>query len=128
MGPIGGATIRTYRAEGGALVRGQALIQGTADDQVKTPAAVATGNLKVVGIAVEAAAAAGDLVPVCVLGECIAIAGGAVTAQDICKAATTNGRLTATSTDNDSVFGHAVSGAAADGDEFVLIITGAARY
>ncbi len=128
MGPTGPRVERTYRAEGGALVRGQAVIPGTAEDQVKTPAAVATGNLKVVGICAEAAAAAGDPVRVVEHGECIAIAGGVVAPGDALKAATVNGRLTATVTDNDGIFAEAKSNAAADGDECVAFVRGPARY
>jgi len=119
--------IRTFLAEGGALTRGMAVVQGTADNQVKAPGSVATGNLKVRGIVVEDAAEDAP-VAVCVDGECIHIADDVVAAGDQIKTADANGKGTPTTTDNDGIYGEAVSPAAADGDEFVLNFRGASRY
>jgi len=119
--------IRTFRAEGGALTRGMAVIAGTAQDQVAAPASVATGNLKVVGIVVEDIAQ-GDPGPVCVGGECIMIADAAIAHGDQLKTVDAGGKATATTTDNDGIYGEAVSDAAADGDEFVGNFRGAGRY
>jgi len=127
MGPTGPRVERTYRAEGAGILRGIAVIPGTAEDQVKVPASVATGNLKVVGIASEDAAA-GDPVKVVEHGECIAIAGGVVAPGDALKAAGVNGRLTATTTANDGIFAEAKSNAAADSDQCVVFVRGPSLY
>ncbi len=127
MGPTGPRVERTYRAEGAGILRGIAVIPGTAEDQVKIPAAVATGNLKVAGIAAEDAAA-GDPVRVVEHGECFAVAGGVVASGDSLKTVDVDGRLDATTTDNDGVFAEAKSAAAADGDGFVAFVRGPSRY
>ena len=117
MGPMPGAEIRTYRGEGGALTRGTAVMQGTAQDQVKAPTGA---NVRPAGIVVETTAAAGDPVAVVRRGECIAIAGGVVAPGDYVEITGVNGRLTTTAVAGHEVVGRAVSAAAADGDEFVL--------
>lgn len=127
MGPTGNRVERTYRAEGGTLTRGMAVIPGTAEDQVKAPAVVATGNLKVVGIVAEEVAA-GAPVRVVTHGECIAIAAAAVNHGDALKTTAAAGKSEPTTTDNDGIYGHAVSDAAADTDEFVIMVDGPSRY
>jgi len=127
MGPAGIPDVRSYVAEGGTLTRGMAVIPGTAQNQVKAPGAVATGNLKVIGIVAEEAAA-GAPVQVVVGGECVAIAVAAVTHGDILKTVAAAGKVEPTTTDNDGVFAQAVSDAAADGDECIVRILGPGRY
>lgn len=117
MGPIGDAALRTFRAEGGALTKGTAIMAGTADDQVKAPTGA---GVRCEGVVEESVDAADKAVKVVRTGECIAIAGGVVNRQDFVKIGGTNGRLVATTTANDELAGRAVSSAAADGDEFVL--------
>lgn len=126
-GPAGIPDIRTFQAEGGALTRGMAVIPGTAETQVKAPAVVATGNLKVVGIVVEDIAedAWG---PVCIHGECIMIADAVIAHGDQLKTVAASGKATATTTDDDGTYGEARSDAAADADEFVGFFRGASRY
>lgn len=119
--------MRTFTAEAGALTRGMAVIAGTGQNQVKAPGAVATGNLKVKGIVVEDAAQDAP-VKLCVDGECIMIAGAAVNHGDQLKAADSTGKSTGTTTDNDGIYGEAVSDAAADADEFVGYFRGSSRY
>ena len=126
MGPAGERGERTYVAEG-AITRGMAVTPGTAENQVKPPAAVATGNLKVVGIAAEAAAS-GEPVRVVTRGECTAIAGAAITHGDILKTTAAAGKVELTVTDNDGVFAQAVSDAAADADEVTVRVIGPGRY
>ena len=126
MGPTGTRVERTYRAEA-ALTRGRAVIPGTAEDQVKEPATAATGNLKVLGIVAETVAS-GDPVRIVTHGECIMIAGAAVNHGDLLKTTAAAGKAEATTTDNDGIFGHAVSDAAADTDEFVGFVDGPSRY
>jgi hypothetical protein len=126
MGPAGSRTERTYRAEG-AITRGMAVIPGTAEDQVKAPANVATGNLKVVGIAAEAAAS-GEPVRIVTQGEVEALAGAAVAHGDILKTVDVDGACEPTTTDNDGVFAQAVSDADADGDFFIARVFGPNRY
>ncbi len=126
-GPMGNADVRTFRAEGGTLTRGLAVIPGTADDQVKAAAAVATGNLKVVGIVTETAAE-GEPVRICVKGECLAIVAAAVVLGDSLKTVGTASKVEPTTTDNDGVFAVARSAAATDGDECVVDVLGPARY
>ena len=127
MGVSGSPDSRTYLAEGGALTRGMAVIPGTAQNQVKAPAAVATGNLKVVGIVAEDAVQDAP-VRVVVRGECVAIVVAAVAHGDILKTAGVAGKVEPTTTDNDGIFAVAVSDAAADGDEAIVRIVGPARY
>jgi len=126
-GPAGIPDVRTFLAEGGALTRGMAVIAGTAENQVKAPGSVATGNLKVKGIVVEDALEDAP-VKVCIDGECIMIADDVIAHGDQLKTVDANGKATATTTDNDGIYGEAVSDAAADGDEFVGYFRGASRY
>lgn len=127
MGPAGMPRERSYVAEGGTLTRGMAVIPGTAENQVKAPGAVATGNLQVIGIVAEDAAA-GAPVRVITHGECVAIAGAAITHGAILATVAATGKVVATSTDNDGVFAQAVSDAGADGDDVVIRVLGPARY
>ena len=106
---------RTYRAEV-ALTRGQAVIQGTADDQVKLPGAA---NVPCIGI-VEEDAAAGAPVSVIVGGEAVAIAGAAIAAGAYVQTAGASGKVIATAAAGQNFLGRAVHAAAADADEVVL--------
>ena len=121
MGSIGFPKKRTYRIEGGQLLRGTAVIQGTADDQVKAPAAA---NAKGIGV-LEETIAQDKHGAVIKGGESIAIAGGAIVAGELVKIGGANGRMIAgvdppAATTTENYVGRAVTGAAADGDEFIL--------
>ncbi len=126
MGVSGIPETRTYTAEG-ALTRGMAVIPGTAQNQVKPAAVVATGNLKVVGIVAEDAA---DGAPVRIVtqGECVAIAAAAIAHGDALKTVAAASKVEPTTTDNDGIFAVAVSDAAADGDECIVRVLGPSRY
>lgn len=119
-GPVGGATTRTYKAEGGNLLRGTAVIAGTAEDQVKAPAAANDPAIGVLGENIDQ----DKIGPMVMSGETIAIAGGVVADGDWVKVGGVDGRLitiggeAAVSVLN--IIGRARSNAAADGDEFVL--------
>lgn len=115
--------IITKEAEGGAIGAGLAVIQGTATKQAKLPAAAGDRAVGITGFAVDAA---GKPMPVIILGTVKAIAGGAITAGAPIQVGGTNGRLTAAAPAaavNADIVGHALSAAAADGDEFDLLVT-----
>jgi hypothetical protein len=126
MAPAGLREERTYIAEG-TITRGMAVIPGTAENQVKPPGSVATGNLLVIGIAAENAAS-GDPVRVVTRGEVTAIAKTAITHGSLLKTVGADGRVEPTTTDNDGVFAQAVSDAAGDTDEVTIRVLGPNRY
>jgi len=126
MGPTGTRVERSYVAEG-VITRGMAVIPGTAQNQVKPPASVATGNLKVMGIAAEDAAS-GALVRIVEHGECVAIVVAAVVHGDALKTVAAAGKVEPTTTDNDGIFAHAISDGATDGDEAIVFVDGPSRY
>lgn len=116
--PQGLLTVRTYRAEGGALAHRLAVMQGTADDQAK----VVTGaGVACVGLVLEnaGAAAAGDLVSIVTHGEAIGIAGEDL-APGMWLIVDTNGKLTDGSGTDAHFIGQALSTAAADTDEVLV--------
>jgi hypothetical protein len=116
-GPASSPLKRSYRGEGGALTRGFGVQQGTAEDQAKVSGAAT----KVLGVVDESTAAAGDPVGVVLFGECIAIAGGLVTAGMPLKT-DANGKFVDASAADVETGGKALTGAAADGDEFVMFV------
>lgn len=120
MGPVSTITHkRTYRAEGGGLTRGYGVIAGTADDQVKaaTPAAA-----RCVGVVSETTANAGDATNVVLFGETIAIAGAAIARGDRVKVMD-GGKWEPGNAADVETGGVALSAAAADGDEFVMLVS-----
>lgn len=125
QGPASTPMVRTFVASG-AIVKGSAVVY-QADGAVQAPAATATGCLDVLGIALEAAAS-GEDVAVVILGEARAIASAAITPGQRLKADNTAGKVTPTSTDNDGIFATALSAAAADTDEVLILVTGMGRY
>lgn len=118
MAPIGDPHKRTYRAEGGALTRGYGVMQGTAADQAKAPTGAA---VEVLGVVDENVAAAGDPASVILHGECIAIAGAAISAGDRVKIMA-NGKWEPGNSADVATGGKALCAAAADGDEFVMFV------
>jgi len=126
-GPLGTPRVRTFRAEGGTLTRGMAVIPGTADDQVKAPATASTGNLKVVGIVAETALE-GAPVAIVTEGECEAVVAAAVALGDSLMTVAAAGKVEPTTTDNDGVFAVAVSAATTDGDSAIVDVKGPSRY
>ena len=112
--------IITREAEGGAIGAGLAVIKGTdTNKQVKLPAAAGDRALGITG---HKADAAGDLIPVVVGGIVKAIASAAIAVGDLCDVAATSGKLRATIAANANVIGIALTSAAADGDEFDLLV------
>jgi hypothetical protein len=109
---------RSFRGEGGAIPRGYGVMAGTADDQVKLPTGAA---VRTVGAAQEATAAAGDILPVVIAGECIGIAGAAITRGDRLKVMA-SGKWEPGNAADVETGGVAMTTAAADGDEFVLFV------
>ena len=111
----------TKEAEGGAIGAGLAVEQGTATRQAKLPAGA--GN-RAVGITGFAADAAGDQMAVVILGQAKAVAAAAITAGAALEVTTAGKLQTAAPTagSNANIIGHALSAAAADGDEFDVLI------
>ncbi len=82
--PIGGEIVLTQKAEGGSIAADLAVIQGTAADQVKLPAA--TGD-RAKGITALAADAAGKAIPIIIRGPAVGTAAAATTAGSFVKVA-----------------------------------------
>lgn len=108
----------TYRASAAAQGRGLAVVQGVADDQA---AVAGTANVICLGIQEEANINAGDAIAVVELGDAVAIAGAAVAAGVYVKC-TNAGRLIPVTTAADNIVGRAKTSAAANGDEFLLLV------
>lgn len=118
--PQGERIVRTYRAEGGAIVEKFAVMQGTADDQAK----VVTGaNVPCVGIVAEGAgaAAAGDLISVVEFGETIAIAGAGL-APNLPVDVDADGKVITAAGADQHVIGFTRSTAAAEDDEILVFV------
>lgn len=106
---------RTYIAEV-AITRGQAVIQGTADNQVKLPGAA---NVVCLGYA-EEDAAIGMPVAIITGGEAIGIASGVIAAGVYVKVSGVTGKLIGGLAAGENIVGRTVHAAAADGDEVVV--------
>jgi len=119
---IGGEIVLTQKAEGGAIGADLAVIQGTAADQVKLPAALGD---RAKGVTALAAAAAGKSLPVIILGPAVGTAAAAITAGSFVKVAGATGKLQAVGGETGGtvveVVGIALTSAAADGDKFDLV-------
>lgn len=119
---IGGEIVLTQKAEGGAIGADLAVIQGTAADQVKLPAALGD---RAKGVTALAAAAAGKSLPVIILGPAVGTAAAAITAGSFVKVAGATGKLQAVGGETAGalveVVGIALTSAAADGDKFDLV-------
>ena len=118
--PQGERIVRTYRAEGGAIVEKFAVMQGTADDQAK----VVTGaNVACVGIVAEGcgAPAAGDLISVVEFGETIAIA-GADLAPNLPVDVDSSGRVITAAAGDHHVIGFTRSTSVSAGDEILVFV------
>lgn len=112
--------IITREAEGGAIGAGLGVIAGTAASQVKLPTGA---NQRTEGVTGHKAVAAGDLIPVVVLGPVKALAAAAIARNDLVMVNGSNGRFAPIGTTagaNYHAAGFALSAAAADGDEFDL--------
>lgn len=121
-GPVGNQTVRSYRAEGGAIGAGLGVIAGTAADQAKLPTGA---NQNPLGVTTLPAAAAGDPLPVCEDGEVLAVADAAIARGDYVMINAATGRLApigAVAGTNYHVVGKAITAAAAQGDEFVALV------
>lgn len=120
---IGGEVVLTQKAEGGALAADLAVIQGTAADQIKAPAAAGD---RAKGITALAADAAGKAIPVVMSGPAVGTAGAAVTAGSFVKVAGASGKLIDVGGESAGVtvevVGLALTSAAGDGDKFDLLV------
>jgi hypothetical protein len=116
-GPTGFNLKRTFKVVAAAgITRGFAAIKGTNEDEADIAGAAAAG----LGIMEETTLLNG-YGAVVTHGECIAIAGGAVVQGDWVKT-DASGKLVASAGEDTANMGRAMSGAAADGDEFVLFV------
>ena len=116
-------TVITRESEGGAIGAGLAVIQGAATNQAKLPTAAGNRALGITGFKVDAA---GKQVGVIVLGHAKAIADAAIAAGDALEVGGTDGHLKPAAPAagvNANVVGHALTAAAADGDEFEMLVT-----
>ena len=120
---IGGEIVLTQKAEGGAIAADLAVIQGTAADQVKAPAAAGDRAKGITGLAADAA---GKAIPVILAGPAVGIAAAAITAATFVKVDGASGKLTPVGGEAAStvveVVGIALTSAAADGDKFDLLV------
>lgn len=120
---IGGEIVLTQKAEGGVIDVDLAVIQGTAADQVKLPAAAGD---RAKGITALKADAAGKLTPVIIQGPAVGTASAAITAGTFVKVAGASGKLLAvggeTAGTTIEVVGLALSSASADGDKFDVLV------
>ncbi len=121
--PIGGEIVLTQKAEGGSIEADRAVIQGTAADQVKLPAAAGD---RAKGITALKADAAGKAIPVIIIGPAVGTASAAITAGSFVKVAGSTGKLQAvggeTAGATVEVVGIALTSAAADGDKFDIAV------
>jgi hypothetical protein len=103
-----------------AITKGQAVIWGTAEDDVTLPAAA---NDTPVGIALNDA---GEEVDVCMMGPCDAIAGGAITRGAVLGIGGTNGRVVAVTpgvtTADTHIIGTALETVGADGNTVSIFV------
>lgn len=112
----------TKEAEGGAIGAGLAVIQGTAARQAKLPAAAGDRAIGITGFKADAA---GDKMALIILGQAKAVASAAIAVGDPLDVAGTTGKLrkaVPSANANADIIGHALSAAAADGDEFDALI------
>ncbi|MFQ5926175.1 MAG: hypothetical protein ACE5MH_01940 [Terriglobia bacterium] len=120
---IGGEIVLTQKAEGGAIAADLAVIQGTNDDQVKLPAAAGD---RAKGITALKADAAGKALPVIIQGPAVGTASAAISAGSFVKVVGATGKLVAVGGEAAGtvieVVGIALTGAAADGDPFDLLV------
>jgi hypothetical protein len=105
-----------------AIAKGQAVIWGTAEDDVTLPAAA---NDTPVGIALNDAAI-GEEVDVCMFGPCDGIAGGAITRGAVLGIGGANGRVVAVTpgvtTADTHIIGTALETVGADGNSVSLFV------
>ena len=120
---IGGEIVLTQKAEGGAIAADLAVIQGTAADQVKAPAAAGDRAKGITGLAADAADKA---IPVILAGPAVGTAAAAITAGTFVKVDGASGKLIEVGGESAStvveVVGIALTSAAADGDKFDLLV------
>ncbi|MBI4462810.1 MAG: hypothetical protein HY653_07895 [Acidobacteria bacterium] len=120
---IGGEIVLTQKAEGGAIDADLAVIQGTAADQIKLPAAAGD---RAKGISALKADAAGKAIPIIIQGPAVGIASAAIGAGSFVKVAGASGKLVAVGGESAGavveVVGLALTSAAADGDRFDILV------
>jgi hypothetical protein len=117
----GDGVVHRFDAEE-AITTGQAVVWGTAEDEVALPAAA---NDTPVGIALNDAAA-GEEVDVCLFGPCDAIAGGAITRGAVVGIGGATGRVVAVTpgvtTADTHIVGTALEEVGADGDSVSIFV------
>lgn len=112
----------SYQAQAANQGRGLGLVQGGSGDNYLGVAAGA--GVQIIGVQEEASVNAGDPIACVELGDCVAIAGGAINAGQYVKVTATGQfiAITGTAGDGEQIAGRAKSSAAAAGDEFVLLV------
>lgn len=112
----------TRESEGGAIGSGLAVIQGTASNQAKLPGGANVRALGITGFAVDAAAKQQAVI---IAGVAKAVADAAVSVGDYVMINAATGKLApvgATAGTNYHVVGIALSAAAAQDDEFDVLV------
>jgi hypothetical protein len=119
--PIGGQLIRSYKGDS-AIVAGVAVIAGSDGDHVALPGGA---NVRALGISSAAIDAAEKSVAVVEVGEVKAIADAAINRGDLVMVNANTGQLApigAVAGTNYHTVGIALEAAAAQGDEFLLLV------
>jgi hypothetical protein len=121
FGVVGPNIVRSYKAAG-AIGAGLAVMADTAASQVK----LTTGaNVRALGVTAQPSVAAGDPLPVVEVGEVTAIADAAITRGAWVMANAATGQIApvgAVAGTNYEAIGIALEAAAAQGDEFLLLV------
>lgn len=101
-----------------------ALVDIDASGRARLVGAAATNTNNVAGVAMEAASAAGDRIPIATAGVVVCVADAAVTqGADVTGPTTTAGRAAVGTSGTDAIFGQALTAAGAAGDHFQLLIS-----
>jgi hypothetical protein len=121
FGTVGNQIMRSYKADA-VIGAGVAVIAGAAINSVALPGGA---NVAPLGVTAAAAANIGDPILVVEAGECTAIADAAINRNDYVMINAATGQLApigAVAGTNYHVVGKALEAAAAQGDEFLLLV------
>jgi len=118
---MGGQLADSLIDEAGGLTVGMAVMKGASAGTVKAPTGAGVKGVGVVLSLQKAVSVAGDHIDIVRRGPAVGIAGGVVAATDRLKIGGTNGRLVATTTDNDEIFAESLDDGT-DGVEIGIII------
>jgi hypothetical protein len=115
-GPAGTPFLRRYKVTGGNISRGYGVKRGSNDDEV----VIADANADGLGILAETTNQ-DNMGDVCEHGECVAIAGAAITQGQWLKF-DASGKVVPSAGEDQPNIGRAKSSATADGDEVLVFV------